>query len=462
MQLQFLGAAKEVTGSKHLLTVNGKRVLLDCGLFQGHRKEADTKNRQILIDPKQVDAMIISHAHMDHIGLIPYYVNNGFDGPIYCTDATRDLASYMLMDSAFIQMREVEWLMKKGKSYVPPLYTEDDIAPVLQNMVTLGYHRTTEIFKGLKLTYYDAGHILGSAMIQLEILEDGAKEPVILTFTGDLGRRGLPILRDPEYIPYSDYLICESTYGNRFHKFIHDVDKHFKELVNKVIKRGGKIIIPAFALERTQEVVFHLNNLMKNKEIPEVPIYVDSPLAVNLCDVFARHPECFDKEINQEFVRNFKNPFGFGQLRYVGSVEESKSLNAMTEPMIIISASGMCEFGRVLHHLKNNITDPRNMVLIVGYQAENTLGRKLLNKDETVKIFGDTYPLNADVEVIDAFSGHADRTDLIDFVGHIDGLKKTFIVHGEENQGLTFAEILKQNHQDLVVETPSLGDVFEI
>ncbi len=462
MKLQFLGAAREVTGSKHLLTVNGKRILLDCGLFQGHRKEAEVKNRQVLVDPTTIDAMIISHAHMDHIGLIPYYVKHGFNGPIYCTDATRDLSSYMLMDSAFIQMREVEWMMKKGKPFVPPIYTEDDIPPVLQNMVTIGYHRETEIVPGVKLTYYDAGHILGSAIVHLQIMEKGAAHPVVLTFTGDLGRRGLPILRNPEYIPYSDYLICETTYGNRFHKFIKDVDKHFKELINKVIKRGGKIIIPAFALERTQEVVFHLNNLMKNKDIPHVPIYVDSPLAVNLCDVFARHPECFDKEINQEFIENFKNPFGFGMLKYVESVEESKSLNNKDEPMIIISASGMCEFGRILHHLKNNISDPRNMVLIVGYQAENTLGRKLVNKEPSVKIFGDTYPVLADIEVIDAFSGHADRSDLIDFVGHIDGLKKTFLVHGEQNQGLTFGEILKQNHNDLDIAIPNLGEEFEI
>lgn len=462
MQLQFLGAAREVTGSKHLLTVNGKRVLLDCGMFQGHRKESDQKNRQILVDPKSIDAMIISHAHMDHIGLIPYYVKNGFNGPIYCTAATRDLASYMLMDSAYIQMREVEWLMKKGKDYIPPIYTDQDIKPTLQNMVTVGYHRTTEIVEGLKLTYFDAGHILGSAIIYLEVMEKGMEKPVILTFTGDLGRRGLPILKDPEYIQKTDILITESTYGNRFHKFINDVDKHFKEIVNRVIKRGGKIVIPAFALERTQEVVFHLNTLIKNKEIPEVPIYVDSPLAVNVTEVFTNHAECFDDRVSNEFIRHAKNPFGFGKLRYVTSVEESKALNSKDEPMIIISASGMCEFGRILHHLKNNITNPNNLVLIVGYQAENTLGRKLLDGEPYVKIFGDMYPVHAEVEVIDAFSGHADRSDLLDFIGHIKGVKKTFIVHGEENQGLTFAEILRQNHPETQVEVPNLGQLFNL
>lgn len=455
MKIKFIGAAREVTGSKHLISVNGKNVLLDCGLFQGHRKEADAKNRHFPFNPEDIDAVILSHAHMDHSGLLPLLVKGGFDGPIFSTFATRDLCNYMLADSAFIQEREAEYLNKKrerkGQEKIEPLYTAEDVMPTMNLFYSVGYHKSFDVVEGVRATFFDAGHILGSAQVFIEIedKENGKKHR--LSFTGDLGRKNLPILRDPEILPASDFLISESTYGNRFHKSILNVGEIMAELVGKVARRGGKIIIPAFSLERTQEVVYHLNRLWQEKAIPaNIPVYVDSPLSGNLTQVFAEHPECFDKDVSNEFLENRINPFGFGTLKYIRDVEQSKALNTMKGPMIIISASGMCEHGRVLHHLKNNIEDSRNMVMIVGYQAENTLGRKLVDGLQVVNIFGKPHKVNCEVVVVDAFSGHADRSDLLYYLGHVDQLQQTFLVHGEENQGLRFCEILKESGFDNV------------
>lgn len=462
VKIGFFGAAREVTGSKHLLEVNGKRILLDCGLFQGHREESAEKNKNLMFDASKIDAVILSHAHMDHSGDLPYLVKLGFNGPIFTTSATRDLCTHMLMDSAFIQQREVEYILKRKGEVVEPLYGEEEAMEAMKQMTTISYHRKTEVFPGVNLTFFDAGHILGSAITYLEIddKEDGKRKT--LTFTGDLGRKGLPILRDPEYIEKSDYLITETTYGNRFHKYIKEVDDYFEELINKTVKRGGKIIIPAFALERTQEVVYHLNLLTQEGRIPKVPIYVDSPLAVNVTQVFRSHPESFNKEVYQEFLLNGTNPFGFGLLRYIQDVSDSKALNMKKGPMIIISASGMMEHGRVLHHLKNNIEDPANLILVVGYQAENTLGRKILDGEKNVRIFGENYRVRAEVAVVDAFSGHADRSDLLDFVSHVKGLNKAFLVHGEENQGLTFKDILAEVRPEVDVTVPKRGEMFEL
>lgn len=463
MKISFYGAAREVTGSKHLLEVNGKKILFDCGMFQGHRKLAAQKNRELRFDPSTVDCVVLSHAHIDHSGNLPYLVKNGFKGPIYSTFATRDLCSYMLQDSAFIQEREVEFMNKHNMGeIVEPLYTIDDAMQTLEQFVGVSYHRETEIVPGVKITYHDAGHILGSAMLFVQIDDKDDGQHKTLTFSGDLGRKGLPILRDPEYIEQSDFLIMESTYGNRFHKFIEEIDDHLEKLINETCARGGKIIIPAFALERTQEVVYHINMLTQQGRIPDIPVFVDSPLAVNVTDVFKGHPECFNKEIYTEFINDDKNPFGFGRLKYITKVEESKELNNKQGPMIIISASGMCEFGRVLHHLRNNIENPANMILIVGYQAENTLGRKLVEGQKSVKIFGETKRVKARVEVVDAFSGHGDRSDLIDYVSHIQNLKKVFLVHGEESQGLTFAQILKDIKPEAEVYVPHLGEGFDL
>lgn len=462
MKLGFYGAAREVTGSKHMLQVNGKNILLDCGIFQGRRQESAEKNKDLMFDASKIDAVILSHAHMDHSGDLPYMVKMGYDGPIYTTSATRDLCTYMLMDSAYIQQREVEYILKRKGKVVEPLYTEEEVTETMKLMMTVAYHRRTEIAPGVHMTFFDAGHILGSAITFLEIddQEDGQRKT--LTFTGDLGRKGLPILRDPEYIEQTDYLITETTYGNRFHKFIDDVEDYFEELVNKTVKRGGKIIIPAFALERTQEVVYYLNLLTQQGKIPRIPIYVDSPLAVNVTQVFRSHPESFSKEVYEEFLHNGVNPFGFGLLRYIQDVNDSKALNAKKGPMIIISASGMMEHGRVLHHLKNNIEDPANLILVVGYQAENTLGRKILDGEKDVKIFGESYRVRAEVAVVDAFSGHADRSDLIDFISEIKGLKQAFLVHGEESQGLTFKDILGEIRPEVDITVPRRGQIIDL
>ncbi|MBU2260229.1 MBL fold metallo-hydrolase, partial [Patescibacteria group bacterium] len=380
MKIKFCGAAGEVTGSQHLIEVNGKKILLDCGMFQGRRKKADAKNRKFLFDPKKIDAVILSHAHIDHSGRLPLLAKGGFDGPVYSTFATRDLCNYMLLDGAYIQEKDAEYYnrkkRKKGEAPIEPLYTEEDAREILTRFVGVSYERCFVVTDGVVGCFYDAGHILGSAIVHLIIYDKKTKKHIKFGFTGDLGRKNIPILQDPVVMPESDVLITETTYGNRLHKSVLDIEDKFAEIVNEVAKRNGKIIIPAFSLERTQEIVYYLNVLWKNKRIPEIPIFVDSPLSGNVTEVFKSHPECFDEETYREFLDNNENPFGFGKLKYTHSVDESKALNNLKTPAIIISASGMCEYGRILHHLKNNIEDKRNAVLIVGYQAEHTLGRK--------------------------------------------------------------------------------------
>ncbi|PIQ78274.1 MBL fold metallo-hydrolase [Candidatus Peregrinibacteria bacterium CG11_big_fil_rev_8_21_14_0_20_41_10] len=446
MKLTSYGATREVTGSKHLLEVNGKKILLDCGMFQGRRKEAAEKNHNLPIDPAGIDHIIVSHAHMDHTGSLPTYVKNGYANEIISTHATRDLSSYMLADSAYIQEREAEYLTERKREFIEPLYNMEDVTKTINNFATIGYHVRHEVTPGVWLTYYDAGHILGSAQIYLEIDDhDDDNKRKTLYFTGDLGRKGLPILRDPELIREADFIISECTYGNRFHKYIVDVDDHFERVINETVNRGGKVIIPAFALERTQEVVYHLHLLMNQKRIPEIPIFVDSPLACNVTTVFKSHPECYDKEIYEEFIKQNDNPFGFDRLKYITDVQDSKNLNNLKQPAIIISASGMMEHGRVLHHLKNNIENPANTIMVVGYQAAYTLGRQIIEGQKVVKILGKSYKNNAQVEIMDAFSGHADRSDLINHLSYFDPKpKQIFLVHGEEGQGLTFKEILEE------------------
>ena len=466
MKIKFAGAAGEVTGSKHLIEFNGKKILLDCGMFQGHRKEADEKNRNLLFDAKEIDSVILSHAHMDHSGELPYIVKNGFEGPIYCTHATRDLCNYMLADSAYIQEREIEYLKKKKKyqkGVTPePLYTMEDTTSALQKFHSVNYEQSFIVEDGVVASFYDAGHILGSALVHLIFYDKKSKKHLRLAFTGDLGRRNLPILRDPQFIPPTDILISETTYGNRLHANINTVSEDLALVVNEVAKKGGKLIVPAFALERTQEMIYHLGLLSKQKKIPDnIPIYVDSPLAGNVTEVFRGHPECFDKKVYEEFIKHGDNPFGFGQLKYTRSAEESKSLNNKPGPMIIISASGMCEHGRILHHLRNNLESNKNTVLIVGYQAANTLGRKLVEGEKQVNIFGDPYKVRANVYVMDAFSGHADRSDLLDYISHVKDLKKIFLVHGEQTQLEAFDGALKENgYNDVYI--PSLGEEVEI
>lgn len=465
MKFQSFGAAQEVTGSKHLLEVNGKRIFLDYGMAQGNREQANKKNRSFPVPPGKIDAVLLSHAHIDHSGNIPALVKNGFKGPIYTTHATRDLCAHMLLDSGFIQEREAEFmntrLKKKRLPSIEPLYTADDARVAMQQFVGMSYDHPFEVFPGIVASFREAGHILGSAQTVFVIDDAETKKQNIVVFTGDLGRKNLPLLRDPAKVERADILIMESTYGNRFHKSILDVSEQLEQVVNEACRKGGKIIIPAFALERTQEIVYHLNILFKEKRVPEIPIFVDSPLAVNLTQIFTSHPECLDKETWQVFLNDQKNPFGFGHLKYITDVEDSKALSDYHGPCIIISAAGMCEFGRILHHLKNNVENPNNTILIVGYMAENTLGRKILEKQPVIKIFGDPYHLRAKVVVMDAFSAHADRSDLLDYVAHIRDLKKIFLVHGEMEQGLMLRDILQsEGHKEVIVPAP--GEEFSL
>ncbi len=455
MKIEFQGAARTVTGSKHILHINGKKILLDCGLFQGKRKEAEIRNRQFPFSPSDISAMILSHAHIDHSGNIPNLVKFGYSGRIYTTPATVDLLKEMLLDSGHIQERDVEYVnkkhKKKGLPEVEPLYTVDDAESSLDALEPLPYKKVLNM-DNFSFSLYDAGHILGSAQVLIE--SEGKR----ILFTGDLGRDELPIIRNPEKISDIDILIMESTYGNRLHKDIENARKDFQEIVNKVYKRKGKIIVPAFSVGRTQEIVYTLDILSRENKIPRIPIYVDSPLSVNVTEVFSKHPECFDKEALEEF-RKDGNKFGFGEIKYIKDTQDSIALNHRNDPMIIISASGMCEHGRILHHLKNNIGNPRNAILIVGYQAENTLGRKLVEKEEVVRIFGEEYKRRAEVFVLNEFSAHADRSGLLNKVEETKP-KKVFLVHGEPTQMDPLAQEIKNRGYE--VYTPEPGEIHTL
>ncbi len=466
MKLEFLGAARTVTGSMHLLNVNGSRILLDCGLFQGKRRESFEKNRHLPFEAGTIDAMILSHAHIDHSGNIPTLVKAGFTGNIYATPATRDLCAAMLRDAGHIQEDDAAYLNKKlarqGLPPVEPLYTVDDASASLANFVSVGYGRPLPVAPGVTLTFHDAGHILGSAITVLDVEEKEQKHR--LAFTGDLGRKGMPILRDPECVRDIDYLIIESTYGDRLHDPIEAAGKQLEEVVANTYKRGGKVIVPAFSVGRTQELVYALHRLTVAHKLPHVPIFVDSPLSVNVTEIFRLHPECYDEELNQFIsLGKRRDPFGFHRLAYVRSVEKSKELNFLREPAVIISASGMCEAGRILHHLKNNIEDPRNTVLIVGWQAPHTLGRRLVEHQPRVKIFGEEYSLKARVETINGFSAHADRDELLDYARQIgiDQVTTAFVVHGEEAASLALADGLRELGAPQAI-VPRQGEEFEL
>jgi metallo-beta-lactamase family protein len=466
MKLQFWGAARTVTGSMHLLTVNGTRILLDCGLFQGKRKESFERNRNLPFDPRTIDVMILSHAHIDHSGNIPTLVKNGFRGNVFATPASLDLCSAMLRDSGHIQEEDAAYVnkkrAKKGEPPVEPLYTVDDATDCLSNFVSVGYDRPLPVAPGVTLTYRDAGHMLGSAIVVLDIEENGSKQR--LAFTGDLGRKNMPILRDPQVVRDADILITESTYGDRLHDPIETTDDKLEAAIVRTYHRGGKVIVPSFAVGRTQELVYALHRLTEARKLPNMPIFVDSPLAVNVTEVFRLHPECYDKELHQFMASdNHRDPFGFKRLTYIRAVEASKELNFLREPAVIISASGMCEAGRILHHLKNNVEDPRSTVLIVGWQAPDTLGRRLVERQPVVKIFGEKYNLRADVETINGFSAHADRTELLDYVRQLEParIKSVFVVHGEESSSLSLADGLRQLGAGTVL-VPKRGEEFDL
>lgn len=469
MKITFHGAAQTVTGSQHLIEVNGKKIMLDCGLFQGKRKEAFERNRNEFCQGNEIDCLILSHAHIDHSGRIPCLVKNGFSGDIFCTSATRDLCAVMLMDSAFIQEKDVEFVnrrrKKNGQRPFEPLYTKIDVANGMQLFVGLSYNRGHQLFPGVRLTLVDAGHMLGSSHIVLDIDDQDTGLNRRLVFSGDIGRPDIPIIRDP--VPISDgadILIMESTYGNRQHPPYPESEKELERIVNETVSRGGSLLIPAFAVGRTQQLVYAFHKLHNNRAIPDLPIYVDSPLATRATDIFRLHPETYDAEIREFLLTDDdNNPFGFGRLQYTQSVEQSKVLNSLKVPAIIISSSGMMEGGRILHHLRNRIEDPRNTILITSWQAPNTLGRRIVEKEKTVRIFGDEFKVKAKIETLVGFSGHADRDGLMDFVRVMNKKpQRTFVVHGESDSSESLADALRSELGFKNVVVPEALQSFEV
>ncbi|MGV8174119.1 MAG: MBL fold metallo-hydrolase RNA specificity domain-containing protein [Methanothrix sp.] len=468
MILQFWGAAQMVTGSMHLVEANENRLLLDCGMAQGRRQEANRLNSEFPFPAESIDAVVLSHAHLDHSGKLPMLVKNGFSGSIFSTSATRDLCSAMLYDSASLQEMDAKYVNKQnakdGLPFIKPLYKAHDVTNTLRLFQTLEFRRPLEILPGIKLTFRNAGHILGSASVALEIAEGQDKEKVTtLAFTGDLGRKGAAVVRDPETIDRADALITESTYGGRSHGPISGAKEKLARIVSETANKGGLLIIPAFAVGRTQDVVYHLHELMEAKEIPPIPVYVDSPMATNITDIFRQHPECYDEETEQLIMQDGgMDPFGFNMLRYTRSTEESKQLNNLKRPAIIISASGMCEGGRVLHHLRRNIGDPNTTLLFVGFQAENTLGRKLLQGDRVARIYGEEYAVRARMEEIDGYSAHADGDEVLDFISAIPKRPEhVFVVHGEPDATRAMAAGLRRSGIKNVT-IPARGDRFEL
>jgi metallo-beta-lactamase family protein len=461
MKIKFCGADQSVTGSQHLITANGKKILLDCGLMQGKRKVAFEINRNFPFDASSVDAMLLSHAHLDHSGNIPHLVKSGFKGHIYSTAATVALCQLMLRDSAFLQEKDVKFVNKKrvrqNKNPFESLYTIDDVEKAMLNFIGVQYDKKIEIFPGISATFIDAGHILGSAGILLEITENG--KTTRLAFSGDIGRPEMPILRDPIPVPNADILIMESTYGDRLHPVNDHVELETASVINEVIKRGGKIIIPSFAVGRTQLLVYELHQLFDQKKLPVFPIFVDSPLAVNVTEVYRLHPECFDRETYSDFINNHEDPFGFSRLTYTRDVNESKKLNTFKGPCMIISASGMAEGGRILHHLANNIEDPNNMILFAGYAAKETLARKIMDGEKNVNILGSPYIVKAEIKKMDYFSAHADQNGLLKYVDTSvpDKTKNIFIVHGEPEESLPLQEkLVSKGYTN--VHYPKTGD----
>ena len=464
MRINFHGAAHTVTGSQHLLEINGKKLLLDCGMYQGKRSEAYARNLNFHYDPKSVDAVILSHAHIDHSGNLPNLTKQGYEGVIYATHATKDIASVMIADSGHIQEADAEFVNKKraqrGEPPIEPLYTKEDAEEVAGMFVGVRYEEAFEPIPGVVARFYEAGHILGSAGVSLEIEEKGKK--LHLWFSGDIGRYKLPLLRDPVLPTRADYMIMESTYGDKSHSDPELAFLEFKNVVKRTVERGGKVIVPAFAVGRTQEIVYHLNQMMYNGDVPRVPVYVDSPLAVKASDIFKKHLDCFDEE-TRKFVEESRHPaLDFNMLSYVRSVDESKALNERKDPMVIISASGMAETGRVVHHIRNNIENPRNTICIVSWQAPDTLGRRLADREPEVRIFNEIYKRKCDVATIGGLSGHAGQDLLVKYATAVkDSVKDIFLVHGEEKQAMTLKGLLKERGMSRV-HYPEMHDGVDV
>ncbi len=470
MKLTFWGAARTVTGSLHHLSVNDKNYLFDCGLYQGRRKEAAERNCCFGFQPDSIDAVMLSHAHIDHCGNLPNLVKQGFRGPIYTSSATVDLCHPMLLDSAHLQESDADFLNKRKNrrnrlgeadesADIEPLYTSEDAEKTFPLFESVPIHETREVGPGLTYRTVEAGHMLGSTSIVAEATVNGKK--IRLAFSGDVGRKGLPIIRDPESLPPVDYLIMESTYGDRLHQSDEPVKQKLADTINRTYRRGGRIIVPAFAVGRTQQLILLMHELIKENLVPAMPIFVDSPLAVNVTEVFRKHTTYFDAE-TAKFLKEGDDPFGFYRLRYIRDVKDSKALNDLRGPYMVISASGMCEAGRILHHLRNNIGDPRNTVLITGFQGENTLGRKIVEKQPEVNIFGEPYRLRAEVVKINELSGHADQQELIEWMKPLmKTVKKVFLVHGEPVPQQVLANVIR-NTYNVEVLNPGRGESFDL
>jgi metallo-beta-lactamase family protein len=480
IRLHFWGADQTVTGSSHHIETAGQNVLLDCGMFQGRRQDAANINSHLALTPEQLaggglNAVVLSHAHIDHSGDLPLLAKQGYRGPIYTTPATIDLCAPMLKDSAHIQESDADFMNKRrgrrnaigvppGPAPVQPLYSQDDAEQVGRQFLPVKLHEPQVLAgstadAGFTMTSSNAGHMLGSTCVLIDAVEKGQK--VRLLFSGDVGRKNLPIIKDPDPAPTADYLIMESTYGDRLHSPVADVKEKVAMLVKAVLARGGHIIVPAFAVERTQQLVLLLHELIESKQLPEFPIFVDSPLAAAVTDVFKKHTEEWDADACAFYNKGI-DAFGWNRLRYIQTVEESKGLNGLHMPFMVISASGMCEAGRILHHLKNGIEDPRNLILITGYQAANTLGSKLVAKLPEVNIFGEPMRVRAQIESIDSLSGHADQQELLDWMAPTaPGLKKVFLVHGEPVAQQALKAKIEERYK-LEVICPKRGDRFEV
>ena len=460
MEITFVGAAREVTGSCHLLHVNGYTVALDCGMFQGRRHESAEKNRQLPLPIADLDAVVLSHAHIDHSGRLPFLIAEGYSRTIWATSATRDLCAIMLADSAHIQEKDAEFLARHKKGFIEPLYGMRHAVRTMDLMVGVPYNRPFDVVPGLRATYIDAGHILGSASVLLDCTESGKTKRLV--FSGDIGRNGLAIVRDPTPPEGANALIMESTYGNRDHESVEGARAQVAQVIRETAARGGRVLIPAFAVGRTQGVIYVLHSLAREGAIPAIPIYVDSPLAIDATTVFEMHPESFDH--SEEMVQKAKELFQFDLLHYTREVEESKALSRAHGPMVIIAASGMMENGRILHHLAQGASNPRNTILVVGYQAEHTLGRRVVERQPVLQIFGDDVSLQAQVVVIDGYSAHADRTEMIDWLGNVKDkspqLGPIWLVHGESAVQDEFRIALTAKGYSVACPEPHTRHVF--
>jgi metallo-beta-lactamase family protein len=446
IKLQFLGAAQNVTGSRHLLEANGTRILVDCGLYQ-ERQFRDRNWEPFTVPPESIDAVLLTHAHLDHCGLLPKLVKEGFKGKIYCTHATAEISQIILLDSAKLQEEDAEFKLKrhkkegrKGPHPIVPLYTVADAEACFPQFTHVKYKAPVQIGPGVEATFCEAGHVLGSSIIKVKVSHDGQDRTVL--FSGDVGRPHRPIVRDPSLVDHADYILVESTYGDRLHEGPDNTKKMIAEIVNSTVQAGGNIVVPSFALERSQELMYFINELLLANAIPHLTVYLDSPMAANITKVFKRHVELFDKEM-AEFIRNHESPFTFSGLQMVGTTNESKAINRVKGPVMIIAGSGMCTGGRIKHHLVNNIAQRRNTIMFVGYQATGTLGRRILDGEKRVRILGQEYPVEARVVRVNGFSSHADKQELLDWLrGLKRPPKKLFVVHGEKESAQHFAEFV--------------------